>query len=91
MSLALPYCPNRFFDSLLQRLGLPGDGALSRRLRLSRNVVPAIRRGRIPVGASLLMWIEEATGIGVGELRALLGDRRTRLRPAFALGAPARA
>jgi antitoxin HigA-1 len=85
LSHSLPYCPNRLFDTLLRRLGLPGDGALSRRLKVARKALAAMRAGKLPVGASLLLLIEEATGIAVSELRRLLGDRRARMRPAFAL------
>lgn len=79
------YNPNRLLDALLQRLGLRNDGALSRKLNVARGVLRRIREGQIPVGASLLLWMQEASGIGVEELRALLGDRRARMRPAYVL------
>lgn len=85
-SIAL-YNPNRLLDALLQHLGLQNDGALSRRLKVARSVLRRIRAGKTPVCASLLLWMQEASGIGIEELRRLLGDRRTRMRPAHVLNA----
>jgi hypothetical protein len=80
------YSPNRLLDALLQRLGLRSDNALSRKLKVARRVITNIRCGRLPVGASLLLWMEEATGITIAELRRMLGDRRAKVRLCYALG-----
>jgi hypothetical protein len=80
------YSPNRLLDALLQRLGLRSDNALSRKLKVARRVITSIRCGRLPVGASLLLWMEEATGITIAELRRMLGDRRAKVRLCYALG-----
>ena len=87
MNAAALYNPNRLLDALLQRLRLRNDNALSRRLNVARSVLRRIREGHLPVCASLLLWMEEASGISVDELRSLLGDRRARLRPAYILTA----
>lgn len=79
------YNPNRLLDALLQRLGLQSDNALSRKLKVARGVIAGIRRGRLPVGASLLLWMHEATGIAIEELRRMLGDRRAKFRPCYAI------
>jgi transcriptional regulator with XRE-family HTH domain len=79
------YNPNRLLDTLIERMGLQNDGALSRRLKVAKTVISNIRHGRLPIGASMLMWMHEATGISIGELRALLGDRRTKCRLSYAL------
>jgi hypothetical protein len=79
------YNPNRLLDTLIERMGLKNDGALSRKLNVARAVIGDIRHGRLPVGASMLMWMHEATGISIGELRALMGDRRTKFRLSYAL------
>lgn len=80
MNAAVLYDPNRLLDALLQHFNLRSDQALSRRLKVARNVLRRVRNGELPVGASLLMWMEEASGIGMAELRRLLGDRRKRMR-----------
>jgi hypothetical protein len=74
------YNPNRLIDALIHHLGLKSDGALSRKLKVAKSVIKNIRHGHIPVGASMLMWMHEATGISINELRALLGDRRSKYR-----------
>jgi hypothetical protein len=79
------YNPNRLLDTLIERMGLKNDGALSRKLNVAKAVIGDIRHGRLPVGASMLMWMSEATGISIGELRALMGDRRTKFRLAYAI------
>jgi transcriptional regulator with XRE-family HTH domain len=79
------YNPNNLLDTLIKRMGLKDDGALSRRLRVATTVISNIRHGNLPVGASMLMWINEATGISIRELRELMGDRRTRYRLSYAM------
>jgi hypothetical protein len=74
------YNPNHLIDALIRHLGLTGDGALSRKLKVTKSVIKNIRDGQIPVGASMLMWMHEATGISITELRALMGDRRSKYR-----------
>jgi transcriptional regulator with XRE-family HTH domain len=79
------YNPNRLLDTLIERMGLTSDGALSRRLKVAKTVIWNIRHGRLPVCASMLLWMHEATGISISELRALMGDRRTKCRLSYAL------
>lgn len=79
------YNPARLLDALLQHLQLENDGALSRRLKVARQVIDDIRHGHMPVAASMLIWMQEATGISIRELRHLMGDRRATCRPAYAM------
>jgi transcriptional regulator with XRE-family HTH domain len=74
------YDPNQLLDALIRHLGLTSDGALSRKLNVARSVIKKIRHGHLPIGASMLMWMHEATGISINELRALMGDRRSKYR-----------
>ena len=74
------YDPNRLFDTLTQRLGVNSDKALSQKLKMTKSVVAGIRQKRLPVGASLIMGIHEATGISISELKRILGDRRRKYR-----------
>lgn len=79
------YNPNNLLDTLIRRMGLKNDGALSRKLRVATSVIVGIRHGRLPVAASMLIWINEATGISIYELRELMGDRRARCRLSYAI------
>lgn len=74
------YDPNRLLDFLMRHMGIEGDGALARRLKIAKGVLHNIRKGSIPVCASMLLWMQEATGIDIAELRRLMGDRRTKFR-----------
>lgn len=69
----------------MRHLGIDSDGALARRLRVAHDVIVNIRRGTLPVGASMLLWMHEATGIGIDELRRIMGDRRSKFRLSFAI------
>ena len=74
------YDPNVLLNTLMARLGLASDGALSGKLKIARNVLGDIRAGRIQIGGSMLLWIQDATGISIDELRRLMGDRRAKFR-----------
>jgi hypothetical protein len=79
------YNPSRLLDALIERMGLANDGALSRKLNVAKTVIYNIRHGRLAMPGSMLLWMHEATGISIDELRALMGDRRAKLRPAYAI------
>lgn len=74
------YDPNRLLDTLTQRLGVKSDKALSQKLKIHKSLMTGIRQQRLPVGASLMMGIHEATGIDLPELKRILGDRRSKFR-----------
>jgi len=81
------YDPNQLLNTLLHRLGLNSDSALSRKLRVAGDVISEIRNGRVQVCGSMLLWMHEATGISVEELRSLMGDRRAKSRLSFGIRA----
>lgn len=74
------YNPNDLIDGLIALLKLKNDAALCRLLGVSRPVISRIRHRTLPVTASILLKMHEETGLSVGELRNLLGDRRSRFR-----------
>lgn len=74
------YDPNNLLNTLKQHLNLDSDSALSRKLKVAKNVITGIRAGKLPVYGSLLLWMHEATGIRIDELRRLMGDRRAKYR-----------
>ncbi|WP_225984742.1 hypothetical protein [Noviherbaspirillum aerium] len=80
---SLDYDPNRLLDTLLARLGVNSDKALSRKLQVAYSVISKIRSRRIPIAASLLLWMSECTGASINELRQILGDRRAKARMVY--------
>lgn len=51
--------PNHLLDTIVERMMLKNDPALSRFLQVTPPVVSKIRRARTPVGASLLLRIRK--------------------------------
>jgi hypothetical protein len=82
------YDPNRLLDALIEKMKLKNDAALSRLLEVAPPVISKIRHRRLPVGASLLIRMHEATDMSIRELRDLMGDRRTKYRLSDAQGKP---
>lgn len=85
-----PYNPARLLDALLHHFQLENDGALARRLNVASQVLYAIRHGEQPIAASMLLWMQEASGLSMRELRHFLGDRRASWRPVYAIRPPKR-
>jgi hypothetical protein len=77
--------PGHLLDFLIKKMDLPNDGALAKELKVAKPVIDKIRKGEIPVGGSILLWMQEATGISIDELRGLMGDRRTTCRLSYRL------
>lgn len=82
------YNPNHLLDTLLEKLALKNDAALSRKLEVAPPVISKIRHLRLPIGASLLIRMHEVTDMSIKELRELMGDRRTKYRLSDAQGKP---
>jgi hypothetical protein len=74
------YDPNRLLNILKEKMQLRSEGALSRTLAISRPLLDQIRKHSQPVGAWLLLRMQEVSQISVEELRHLMGDRRQRIR-----------
>jgi plasmid maintenance system antidote protein VapI len=82
------YNPDNLLDSLIERLNLKNDAALSRALEVAPPVISKIRHRRLPVGASMLIRMHEVSNMDIRELRDLMGDRRTKYRLSDAQGKP---
>lgn len=82
------YNPDKLLDSLLSKLQLKNDAALSRALEVAPPVISKIRHRRLPVGASILIRMHEVSDLSVAELRDLLGDRRKKYRLSPVQGLP---
>jgi hypothetical protein len=74
------YDPDNLLASLIGKLNLKNDAALSRALEVAPPVISKIRHRRLPVGASLLIRMHEVTDLSIKELRDLMGDRRNKFR-----------
>jgi hypothetical protein len=74
------YNPNRLLDTLIEKLHLKNDAALSRALEVAPPVISKIRHRRLPVGASLLIRMHEVSDLSIHDLRYLMGDRRNKFR-----------
>ncbi len=74
------YDPNNLLDSLIEKLHLKNDAALSRALEVAPPVISKIRHRRLPVGDSLLIRMHEVSDLSIRELRILMGDRREKFR-----------
>ncbi|WP_038486949.1 hypothetical protein [Collimonas arenae] len=77
---AASYDPDRLLDTLIAKLKLKTDTALSQALGVAPPVISNIRHRRLSVGATLLISMHEVTGLSIGELRTLMGDRRKKIR-----------
>lgn len=74
------YDPDQLLASLIGKLNLKNDAALSRALEVSPPVISKIRHRRLPVTASLLIRMHEVSALTISELRQLMGDRRGKFR-----------
>jgi hypothetical protein len=74
------YDPNNLLESLIEKLNLKNDAALSRALEVAPPLISKIRHRRLPVGASLLIRMHEVSDLSIKDLRALMGDRRNKFR-----------
>ena len=88
LSDQLAYDPNNLLDTLIDKLHLKNDAALSRALEVAPPVISKIRHRTLPVGASLLIRMHEVTDLSIRELRELMGDRRKRMRISEVDGRP---
>jgi len=74
------YDPNNLLESLIEKLNLKNDAALSRALEVAPPLISKIRHRRLPVGASLLIRMHEVSDLSIKDLRYLMGDRRNKFR-----------
>jgi hypothetical protein len=77
---ARKYDPDQLLASLIGKLNLKNDAALSRALEVSPPVISKIRHRRLPVTASLLIRMHEVSALSIKDLRHLMGDRRNKFR-----------
>jgi hypothetical protein len=83
------YDATRLLDQLRLALAVSTDAQLARRLDIRAPVISKIRHRRQAVTAAFLVRVHEESGIELGVLRQMLGDRRRAWRPS-PQGGPAR-
>ena len=74
------YDPALLLNSIMDSMHLSEDAELAKRLRMDRRLLSKIRERRLQISGSMLMQMQEATGITIAELRRILGDRRSKSR-----------
>jgi plasmid maintenance system antidote protein VapI len=80
------YDPNVLLDTVLAKMQLRNDAAMSRLLEVQPPVISKIRHHRMPVSGAMLLRIHEVTGMSVRALQDLMGDRRRKFRLSSAQG-----
>lgn len=78
--IAQSYNPSSLFDFLCARYGTKTDVQLATLLGVGSPLICKMRRRVLPVSGSLLIRIHEITGISIFELKATMGDRRSKQR-----------
>ena len=66
------YNPDNLLDSLIERLNLKNDAALSRALEVAPPVISKIRHNTLPIGATILIRMHEISDFSIRELRELM-------------------
>ena len=80
------YDPSRLLDELISRLELRSDAELARLLQVQPCTISLIRHHKLPVGASMLIYMHELTDISIRDLRSIMGDRRVKYRMKHSTG-----
>jgi hypothetical protein len=69
------YDPNQVLDAIMEKLQLKNDAALSRALEVAPPVISKIRHRTLPIGATILLRMHEASDFSIRELRVLMTPR----------------
>lgn len=77
---AKKFDPNNLIDTVINKLDLKNDEGIARLLKVATPIIDHVRNRRLPVGGYMLIRLGEVTGMSVCDLKALMGDRRTRCR-----------
>jgi hypothetical protein len=70
------YDPNQVLDAIMEKLQLKNDAALSRALEVAPPVISKIRHRTLPIGATILLRMHEASDFSIRELRTLMTPRQ---------------
>ena len=62
-------------DYLLSYMGLKNDAALAKILKVAPPVISKLRNNRLPLGASMLLRMHDATDLSIANLRKVAGHQ----------------
>lgn len=62
---------NRLLDNLKANGGLKNDAALSRALDVAAPVISNLRKGRLPLGATILLHMYDTFDMSIREMKSL--------------------
>lgn len=74
------YNPAKLLDTLMARMHFKNDAALCRALEIAPPLISKIRHRHVPIGGPMLIRMHEISGMSIEELRACMGDRRSKFR-----------
>ena len=66
------YDPDRLLNTLIEKMRLKNDAALSRALEVAPPVISKIRHNTLPIGATILLRMHEISDYSIRELRELM-------------------
>jgi plasmid maintenance system antidote protein VapI len=78
--VTVTYDPGRLLDHLLFKFNLTKDDDLARLLKMDKRLLSMVRQRRQAISGSMLLRMQDATGLTIVELRSLLQDRRRTSR-----------
>jgi hypothetical protein len=67
------YTPAHLLDTMLERLKLKNDAALSRAMKLPPAVISKVRSKKVSVTSAILIRFHYITGWAIADLNALMG------------------
>ncbi len=73
--------PNHMLNTLLSAMHLEDDEALARKLDIAPRMLTMMREGRLMISPSMLMWMNEVSGISVNTLREILKKDQPGMAP----------
>ena len=74
------YDPGHLLDRLREKMRLKQDSALAKALKIDKLLILNIRERRVQISGSMLLLMQEVSGISVDDLRSMLKDRRRKSR-----------
>lgn len=73
------YDPALLLDALLRKLELSTDKELASLIGVNPSVISKIRKHRTAVSPGILIRVNELTNVAIGDIKAIIGERRTAL------------
>jgi plasmid maintenance system antidote protein VapI len=67
------YKPAALFDTMMARLSLKNDAAISRLLQLPPPIISKVRSKQVSITAATVLRIHDVTGWTISDIRSLMG------------------